>query len=137
MIRIVLDTNILIASIFWSGTPYLVVQQALDKKLEIFASKAILNEVRKVLKDSEEDFQLSEQETDDIINGILLYAKIIEPKHTPKIVKQDPKDDPIIACALETNAHYIISRDKHLLTLKEHAKTKIVTPEEFLKHNRV
>ena len=48
--RIVADTNILIGSIFWNGIPYKVIQQALDGKLEIYTSKAILNEVRKVLK---------------------------------------------------------------------------------------
>ncbi|MBI4450347.1 hypothetical protein HY642_00085 [Candidatus Woesearchaeota archaeon] len=38
MMRIVADTNLLIASIFWSGAPYKIVQQALDGTLEIIKS---------------------------------------------------------------------------------------------------
>jgi putative PIN family toxin of toxin-antitoxin system len=132
--RIVADTNLLIASIFWSGAPYKIVQQALDGKIEIVTSKDILNEVRKVLKDPEEEFVLSEQEIDDIVNGILLYAKLVEPAVTVDVVKRDPKDNPIIACALTAKAEFIVTRDKDLLVLKEYAGIKILTPEEFLKY---
>ena len=131
--RIVADTNILIGSIFWNGIPYKVIQQALDGKLEICTSKAILNEVRKTLKDPKEGFALSEQEIDDIIDGILLYAKLVEPMEVMDIVKRDPKDNMVIACAIAAGAHCIVTRDKDLLTLKEYEKIKIITPEEFIK----
>jgi putative PIN family toxin of toxin-antitoxin system len=130
--RIVADTNLLIASIFWSGAPYKIVQQALDGKIEIVTSKDILNEVRKVLKDPKEGFMLGEQEIDDIVNGILLYAKLIEPAIIVDVVKRDPKDNPIIACALTAKAEFIVTRDNDLLVLKEYAGINILTPEEFL-----
>ena len=75
--RVVADTNFLISSIFWNGAPYRIVQQALDGRLEIITSQAILNEVRKVLRDPKEDFNLEEQEMDDVIHGILAYSKIV------------------------------------------------------------
>jgi putative PIN family toxin of toxin-antitoxin system len=132
--RIVADTNLLIASIFWSGAPYKIVQQALDGKIEIVTSKDILNEVRKVLKDPKEGFMLGEQEIDDIVNGILLYAKLVEPAIIVDVVKRDPKDNPIIACALTAKAEFIVTRDNDLLVLKEYAGINILTPEEFLKN---
>lgn len=122
----------LIASIFWSGAPYKIVQQAIDEKLEIITSATILNEVRKVLKDPKEGFELSEQEVDDIIDCIMLYAKIVEPTITIDVVKRDPKDNPIVACAISARADCIITRDLDLLELKEYARIKITTPEEFL-----
>ncbi len=130
--RIVADTNLLIASIFWSGAPYKIVQHALDGKIEIITSNHILNELRKVLQDPKEDFQLNEQETADIINGILLYAKLISTDEQVNVVR-DPKDNHVIACALSANAEYIVTRDKDLLILKECGRIKILTPEEFLK----
>ncbi|MBI4147714.1 putative toxin-antitoxin system toxin component, PIN family [Candidatus Woesearchaeota archaeon] len=129
--KIVADTNLLIASIFWSGAPYKVVLQAVDGKLKIITSQHILNEVRKVLQDPKEGFQLSEQEIDDIINGILLYAEIVNTDARIDVVR-DPKDNHIITCAMAAKAVYIITRDKDLLSLKEYAEIKIITPEEFM-----
>ena len=131
--RIVADTNLLISSVFWSGAPYKIVQKALDGKLEIITSREILNEVRKVLKDPKYRFELSEQEIDDLVDGILFYATRIEPQITVDIVKRDPKDNHIVACALAAKADHIITRDNDLLVLKEHAGIEIITPEEFLK----
>ncbi len=107
-------------------------QRALEGMLEIVTSQEILNEIRKVLKDPEEHFELSEQEIDDIINGILLYAKLIEPAIRVEVVR-DPKDNHVVACAVSAKADYILTRDNDLLTLKEFRQIKIITPEEFLK----
>src|SRR3989344_6681025 len=108
--RVVADTNFLISSIFWNGAPYRIVQQALDGRLEIITSQAILNEVRKVLRDPKEDFNLEEQEMDDVIHGILAYAKVVEPGIVMRVVTRDPKDDPIIACAITAKAKFILTR---------------------------
>lgn len=127
MIRVVADTNMLIASIFWNGAPYRIITSALDHKIEIISSPEILNEVRKVLK---QEFRLSEQETDDIVNCIMSYTTIIEPKIKVKVVR-DPKDDMLIEAALDSGSHYIITRDKDLLVLKQYQGIKMVKPEEF------
>lgn len=51
MVKAVLDTNILVSSIFWEkGNPHKVVELALDKKIEVFTSTEILQELEKVLK---------------------------------------------------------------------------------------
>ncbi|VVB81202.1 PIN domain protein [uncultured archaeon] len=134
MIRIVADTNLLISSIFWSGPPFLIVQQALDGRLEIVVSALILNEVRKVLTNPDEGFVLSEQEVDDVVNGILAFVTVVEPSRTFP-VSRDPEDDSVIACALASKANFIVTRDKDLLVLKEYSGIKMVTPEEFLRLN--
>jgi putative PIN family toxin of toxin-antitoxin system len=46
-------------------------------------------------------------------------------------VPADPKDDMIVAAALESGASYIISEDKHLLDLGDYQGTKILNGEEF------
>ena len=129
--RIVADTNLIISSIFWSGAPYKIIRYALQKKLEIITSQEILNEVRKVLTDPQDRFELSEQELDDVINGIVLYANIINPTINIDIVR-DPKDNHGVACAIAAKAEYIVTRDKDLLVLKTHAGIKIITPDDFL-----
>ena len=43
-------------------------------------------------------------------------------------VPADPKDDKIVAAALEAEATYIISEDKHLLELKEYQGSPVNLP---------
>ena len=47
-----------------------------------------------------------------------------------KVVKEDPDDDIIIECALESNSKYVITYDTHLLNLKEYQGIRIIKPEE-------
>lgn len=128
--RIVADTNLLIASIFWNGAPYRIVQKTLSGSIEIFTSPEILNEVRKVLV---EEFSLSEQEVDDITSGILTFAKVIDPLIQLDVVKRDPNDNHIIAAAITAKAEYIVTRDNDLLELKKYKSIKITTPDDFEK----
>ena len=62
-----------------------------------------------------------------------LYADI-------DMVPTDPKDNPILACALEGDAEYLVTQDKRdLLALKDHhvaghRTIHIVTPASFLRN---
>ena len=46
-------------------------------------------------------------------------------------VPADPKDDKIIAAALESKASYIVSEDKHLLDLGHYQGIKIMNRDQF------
>jgi putative PIN family toxin of toxin-antitoxin system len=52
-------------------------------------------------------------------------------KITPGAVPADPKDDMIIAAAIEGGACYIVSEDRHMLDLKEYQGIKIMRIAEF------
>lgn len=47
-------------------------------------------------------------------------------------VVRDPNDDMVVACALEADADYIVTRDKDLLSLGTYEGIRIVTPRQFL-----
>jgi predicted nucleic acid-binding protein len=42
------------------------------------------------------------------------------------------QDNTIVACALATHAHYIVTRDKDLLDLQSYQGIRILSPERFL-----
>ena len=46
-------------------------------------------------------------------------------------VPADPKDDMVVAAALEANASYIVSEDKHLLDLGDYEGIKIMNRKQF------
>jgi len=54
----------------------------------------------------------------------------VNPQTKIKAVKDDPDDDIIIECALESKSKYLITYDKHLLNLKEFRGIRVIKPEE-------
>ena len=129
--KVTVDTNFLISSTQWD---YSVAHKLLKKFIlsdaEIFTTQDILDETAEVL---ERDFEYSTNEAKNIIGKILLFAKLIETKQKINVIKEDPDDNKIIECAIESSSDYIITYDKHLLKLKEYKGIKIITPEEFNK----
>jgi putative PIN family toxin of toxin-antitoxin system len=131
--RIVLDTNILISATMWDNSVSNKLLRILaEKDIEFFTSYDILEEYRKVLR---RDFKYEEESINKIILELLSYIQVIEPQRKIEIVKGDPDDNKIIECALESGSDYILTYDKHLLTLEEFEEIKILKPEDFLDRN--
>ena len=61
-----------------------------------------------------------------------LVAVIEEPPCEP-VIREDPDDDRILACALAAKAAFIVSGDTHLLHLRNYAGIRIVSPAQFLR----
>ena len=59
-------------------------------------------------------------------------AKFVQVKSKFKVILEDPDDDIIIRAAYDGKADYIVSGDRHLLSLKEFKGIKILTVEEML-----
>ena len=129
--KVTVDTNFLISATQWD---YSVAHKLLKKFIlsdsEIFTTQDILDETDEVL---ERDFEYSKNEAENIIKKILLFTKLIELKQKVDVIKDDPDDNKVIECAIESYSDYIITYDKYLLKLKEYKGIKIITPEEFNK----
>ena len=129
--KITVDTNFLISATQWD---YSVAHKLLKKfilsDVKIFTTQDILDETVEVL---ERDFEYSKKEAENIIEKILHFAKLIEPKQKVDVIKDDPDDNKVVECAIESSSDYIITYDKHLLKLKEYKGIKISKPEEILR----
>jgi len=55
----------------------------------------------------------------------------VSPKEKFAVIKDDPKDNKLLECAVAGKANFLISGDKHLLSLKEFQGVKIITIEEW------
>jgi putative PIN family toxin of toxin-antitoxin system len=127
--KVVLDTNIYISSFFWKGKPYKIMLKALDKDFENFISSHIIKEINNVLQ---RDFEVSDKKRQKMISIIIKNFQMVEPKEKIKIIKDDPDDDKIIECAVESKSDFIVTQDKHLLKIKKFRNIKVLNPEEFL-----
>ena len=125
MLKVVLDTNIFVSSVFWEeGNPHKAVELALDGKIQVFASVAILEELEKVLR---LDFEEPEDMVKRQVNLILQYAHLVKVEVSVNAVKEDPEDNKILECAIASGADYIVTGDRHLLKIGNYGETKIVT----------
>lgn len=132
--RITADTNVLISASFWYGDSEEIMQKVENKEIELILSKEIIEEFTNVLnyKEIQEKIKDKNLEMKRAVEKIISISTIIEPKQKFNAVKEDPKDNKIIECAVEANVNYLISQDNHLLKLKEFKGIKIITPKEFL-----
>ena len=130
MIKAVFDTNIFVSSIFWEkGNPHRAVEFALEKKVRVFTSVEILQELERVLR---RDFEEPDEMIQRQIGLIVEYSDIVAVNKKVDAVKSDPEDNKILACAVSCDADYIVSGDRHLLELKEYESVKIVTAKQFV-----
>jgi len=104
--------------------------KCIKENIQIFSSQEIIEEYREILA---RDFDYKEQEIGEILERVLQFLILVIPHEKFNIIKEDPEDNKIIECAVESDAEYIISYDNHLLKLKEYKWIKIFRPEEALR----
>lgn len=124
------DTNILLSATLWDES---VAQKLLfcliRQEIKIYTSLEILDEYREILK---RDFDFSDEEINGIMAKIFSFVTLVHPKSRVEAVSEDPDDNIVLECALESGSKYIITYDKHLLKLGEFRGIKIIRPEEYL-----
>jgi len=128
-VKAVPDTNVIISSIFWRGPPYRVMKHGFEREYIILTSPEIIDEVIDRLKYK---FNLPENRIHDLIGILIAFSLVVEPSRRINAVEDDPDDNKIIECAVEGNADYIVSGDKHLLNVEKFEYVEIVTPKEFI-----
>ncbi len=129
MLKVVLDTNIFISALHWTGVPLTVYRRWLEGEFRLGISREILSELGGVL---ENDFGWAHEETHELCNLIKNLADITTSKQRLHVITDDPDDNKILECALASRANYIISGDKHLLKLGEYKTIPIITARRFL-----
>ena len=128
MLWAVLDTNIFISALF-GGAPEDAYRAALRRRYVLLTSPAILTELARVLR---EKFGLSEPEITAYVRQIGRRAEIVRPA-VRLTVARDEADNRILECAVEGKADVVVSGDRDLLRLKEHAGIPVVRPIDFLR----
>ena len=131
--RVVLDTNVFVSGVFFSGPPYEILKAWRDKKLKLIVSPLILEEYRRVGEKLADQF--SDVDLTPILSLIAAKAIVIDSKELPEPVCDDPDDDKFIACAISGAAKYIVSGDKHLLRVNAYEGILIVKPRHFLERH--
>jgi putative PIN family toxin of toxin-antitoxin system len=106
-----------------------------DEDFTLVASKPILKELYQVLHYPRiiKRFSPSEDDINEFVGLIVEKALITEGLFSADGITEDPADDMFVACALESKADYILSRDPHLRNFKHFYGIQIVDVTTFIK----
>jgi putative PIN family toxin of toxin-antitoxin system len=126
----VLDTNVFVSGVFFTGPPYQILKAWRDRRIQILISGEILEEYHLVGKQLHEQFP--EVDLEPILQLITTHAVMVQPQKLPNAVCADPDDDKFLACALAGKSKIIISGDKQLLKVSGHKGIKVIRPRKFV-----
>ena len=127
--KIILDTNVLVSGIFFSGPPYTILNAWRKRKIELIISPEIFQEYEDISLDMQEHHH--DINVNHFLSLILLNSETCYPDKLPEPITQDPKDDKFIACAITSKTKIIVSGDKHLLNVSGYKGIEVLTPRQF------
>ncbi len=129
--KVILDSNVFISALGWGGKAYEVLDKALSGSFRLIISNQIFKELNDVLYYPKFDF-IGREEKESFLSVISETAEFIQVSNIMSQKLVDPKDNMFLECAIEIDADYLVSGDKHLLNLKKVGNTRIVSPAVFL-----
>jgi putative PIN family toxin of toxin-antitoxin system len=130
--RVVIDTNCLIASVPPKGKYYWLYEAFRAGKFEWLISNEILTEYLEMLTDIYSD------ETALVVYSILStspHVNFSEPFFKWELMHNDPDDNKFADMVVAGNADYLVANDKHFDLLKsvEFPKINVVSLDDFKK----
>ncbi len=133
--KALLDTNALVSVLLRpDGISRQIFERWLDGEFELAVSPGTLLELANVLPRPHifKKYHLTEQLINQHLNTLRTEAEVAPGSLILDVVPDDPRDNHVIAAAVETECDSIVSGDRHLLDLHNYQGIKIVTPREFL-----
>jgi uncharacterized protein len=129
--RVVIDTNILISALVFSGRISGLRFAWQEGCFTPLVSKATTTELIRVL--AYPKFRLTPAEQEDLLSDYLLFCESVAmPDGLPLTPEcRDPFDLPFLVLALVGEADYLVTGDQDLLVLNDGFSCQIVTADDF------
>ncbi len=136
--RVVLDTTVFISAVLKpSGGSGAVLELCRDRQIHLLVSKSLIREIGRVLHKPKIQHVLhwDDGKITQFLRSLSAIAEVVPDDLISPILKSDPNDTFILACALRGQADVIVSLDKaHLLPLHPFQGIAILTPGDFLQY---
>ncbi|MBI3989147.1 MAG: putative toxin-antitoxin system toxin component, PIN family [candidate division NC10 bacterium] len=129
--RVIFDTNVLISGYLWRGLPRRALEHARRGRYTLLLSQQTIEEFIRILGSPK--FGLTAEEIVPILADLTSLAEFVEVRETVSVIREDPTDNIFLGPAVQGDAAYIVSGDRHLLRLKEFRGSRIVTTRQFLR----
>ncbi len=134
--RLVLDTNVVVAGLLWQGHPRRLLDLAIDGNILLYSSPVLIDELAHTLgyrKFAQRISTLCATTPSALTVRYSALVSLIVPTEVPSVIPEDADDDHVLACAVAAKANLIVSGDHHLLALGEtYQGIRIVRPAEAI-----
>jgi len=137
MLRVVADANVLISAALArspNAPSVMILEAALDRRLDLLTSPQLLNEITSVLKRPRLRKYLSTDEALRFVADLAAQTILLtDPPGPPATVCRDPKDDYLVALATAREADAIVTGDPdlHAIDTRE-LGIEILTPRQLV-----
>ena len=132
MLRIIVDTNVLVSSLLASGPSSAILDLWRNKRFTLISSIDLLNELITTLNRPRISKRISETDAKDLVKLLEERALFVAPEVKIEVCR-DPHDDKLLKCAIESKANIIATGDKDLLTLHPFRGIDIIPPADVIK----
>jgi uncharacterized protein len=129
MIRVVIDTNVLVSALLTSGgLPEAVIDLAISGAVQWFASESVLAEYEEVLKRPR--LAIDSVKVADAVARIRAIVSVVKPAVRVSAAR-DPDDNKFLECAEAAQADYLVTGNiRHFPEVWK--ETRTVAPREFI-----
>lgn len=135
-LRLVLDTNIVVAGLLWNGPPRRLIEWAIEgQAIALFSSPVLIEELLHTLDYPKFSKRIERFGTSSaaLVAHYTALVSLVSPASVPRVVASDADDDHVIAAAVAARAELIVTGDrKHLLPIGIHQGIAIVTASEIV-----
>ena len=128
--KVVLDTNVIVSGIFFSGPPAKILRSWSQGKFRLVHSPEIFDEYTRV--SAELAVKFPNIDIRRILDLVVVRSEVCSPAALPQQVCEDPHDDKFFAAAIDTRTKIIVSGDKHLLKVSGYEGVSVLTPRQFV-----
>jgi putative PIN family toxin of toxin-antitoxin system len=126
--RIVLDTNVFVSGIFFSGPPHRILGAWRDGRVTIVYSPAIAEEYERVL--AELSRELPQINGQPFLDLLARWGELVKPSPLAGTACRDRQDVKFIECLLDSRAYCLVSGDRDLLEARIEGSL-ILSPRHF------
>lgn len=127
--RVVLDSNVVVSGLGWSGAPTRILDAASDGLLVLVTSPPLLTELRRVL--TYPKLAKVIEGAQHLVDLIEASSIVVQPTRMLAVVG-DETDNRVLEAAVRGAADYIVSGDDDLLALGSFQGIPVLPPAEFL-----
>jgi uncharacterized protein len=129
MLRVVLDTNIVVSGLLSPrGSPSTILDAATSKQFLCFVSESLIEEYSEVL--ARNNLGLDQHRVAKFIRDFRKVALLVVPREKA-LVARDPDDNMVMECALEVEADFVVTGNTRDFPLNFRG-VSVVTPRDFL-----
>ncbi len=128
--RLVVDTNVFISGIFFSGPPYEILDAWRLGRIEMIVSPEILEQYRRVGEHLATEFPGVDLEA--FLELVTVKARIVDASPLKEKVCSDQDDDKFLACAIASSTKIICSGDRALLRVSGYTGITVLKPKDFV-----